>query len=53
VVELAHFSPDLAMPDIDGAPASRPLPLAVCWMIWIAASLGLWGLALRVVSFAL
>ncbi len=29
----------------------QPLPRAVCWLIWIAASALLWGIAAGVASF--
>lgn len=51
VVQLARISSDLSLADFNPPPASGPLPLAVCWLIWIVASAGLWFIALRAVAW--
>ena len=42
VPELVRTSSNMSFAEIEAPSASRPLPLIVCWMIWIAASAGLW-----------
>jgi hypothetical protein len=37
---------ELVVPLAPSNDDSRPLPLALCWLIWIAASVFLWGLIL-------
>ncbi len=59
MIELARISPDLAsdlapgftVADFRETPAAQPLPLALCWTIWFAASAGLWMFALRAASW--
>lgn len=51
MIELVRISPNIAVPGFEAAPRAQPLPLAACWVIWFAASAGLWLIALRAAAF--
>lgn len=46
-----QLAPDLTIDETQQAPESAPLPLAVCWAIWIGAALALWLVFLRAAAF--
>jgi hypothetical protein len=51
MVELVRTTKNASFADFEASSASPRLPLAVCWMIWIAASAGLWFAVLRTTAF--
>jgi hypothetical protein len=51
VADMTRLAPEFTLADFDPAPATGPLPLVVCWAIWIAASAGLWLIALRTAAW--